>query len=186
MPKQVVYTQSLSFTFWTMPWGTASTYDQTTDTLVTQVRHQNNGYTYNVRIYDKNGTNVISAKYTDQNGLSVKTFNMSGVQKPARLEILDADNRTLYFANVGSPNYLTGIQTFANQYLTISGFNLLMLMPIVFAAMWTRNTVGVGTMMTVVMIMTMVWLGLFSLPEEVLYLMVFIAAVGMIAYKTFA
>jgi hypothetical protein len=169
-----------------MPWGTASTYDQTTDTLVTQVRHQNNGYTYNVRIYDKNGTNVISAKYTDQNGLSVKTFNMSGVQKPARLEILDADNRTLYFANVGSPNYLTGIQAFANQYLTISGFNLLMLMPLVFAAMWTRNTVGVGTMMTVVMIMTMVWLGLFSLPEEVLYLMVFIAAVGMIAYKTFA
>jgi hypothetical protein len=181
--KTVVYTQGLSFTFWTLPWGTNTKYDDTTNTLQTTVRAKSEPFTYYVKVYDRNGTKLIDNKYTGNTGVSAKSFNLTGIQKPARVEITDGSNHTLHFVNVGNANYLQSIQAFANQNLSIDGFNLLALMPLIFAAIWTRNTVGIGSVVTVVMIMTMVWFGLISIPDAVLYLMLFIALIGVIAYK---
>jgi hypothetical protein len=181
--KTITYTTNLSFTFWTLPWGVSSVYDPQTDGLVTMVRNSEINYTYNLRVYDRNGTLSLQQQYTNQNGLSTQSFNITGIQTPATLQILDQDNSTLYHTTMGYGNWLTAFQTFSNQHLTIDGFNLVAMMPLIFAAMWTRNTVSMGTMMTVVMIATLGFFGVLAIPEVLLYLMVFIAAIGMVAYK---
>lgn len=181
--KNLVYTTNLSFTFWTLPWGVSSEYDPDTGGLDTLVRSSEANYTYNLRVYDRNGTLSLQQQYTNQNGLSQNSFNITSIQTPATLQILDINNNTLYHATMGNGNWLTNFQSFANQNLTIDGFNLVAMMPLIFAAMWTRNTVSMGSMMTVVMIATLGFFGVLAIPEIVLYLMLFIAAIAMVAYK---
>lgn len=181
--KTLVYTTDLAFTFWTLPWGTSSEYDDSTSALQTLVRNSAANYTYNLRVYDRNGTLSLQQQYTNVNGLDIQTFNITSIQKPATLQILDESNNTLYHTTMGFGNWLDDFQAFSNQQLTIDGFNLVAMMPIIFAAMWTRNTVSMGTMMTVVMIATLGFFGVLAIPEIVLYLMLFIAAIAMVAYK---
>lgn len=184
MPKSVVFSQSLAFTFWSLPWGASSTYDQTTKNVQTIVRHETKPFTYYVNIYDVNGTVKTSVKYTESTELlDLHTFNTTNIGKPAKLEILDDNNSTLYFTTLGYPSSFSSVSSFFAQYFVVSGFNLLAMLPLVFAAMFTRNTVSIGTVLTVIMIATMGWLGLIAIPETLLYLMVFVAVVGMVAYK---
>lgn len=183
MPKSIVYTTNLSFTFWTLPWGVSSNYNDPTSALQTMVRSNEVNYTYNLRVYDRNGTLSLQQQYNNVNGLNVQSFNVSSIQSPRLLEILDAENNTLYHVTLGNGNWLDDFQTFSNQQLEIDGFNLVAMMPIIFAAMWTRNTISMGTMITVVMIATMGFFGVLPIPEVALYAMLFIAAVAMIAYK---
>lgn len=127
----------------------------------------------------------VNAGYTitsEESGLDIQLLDMSSVALPAKLIIKQSGN-ILYTANAGYPSYLSSIGAFFNQYFTIDGFNILFLMPIIFGAMFTRNSVGIGTGMTVVFIGTLSWFGLIVIPESVFLLMVFIAILGMIAYR---
>lgn len=184
MPKTITYTQNLAFTFWTLPWGTSHVYDQDSESISTKVRHKTQPFAYNVNIFDRNGTNVFSEYYTSNStGIDLKLFNLTGVQLPARLEISDDGNSTLYKASVGFPSYLSGVSSWFIEWFTIDGFNLLYMLPIIFAAMFTRNSVGIGTALTVVFIATLSWLGLIVIPELIIYLLLFISIVGLLAYR---
>lgn len=185
MPKTITYTTNLSFTFWSLPWGTSHLYDSDTNTIETLVRHSSTPYNYNVLIEDRNGTDILNNSYTTNSTLDTHLFNVTGVQTPIKLTISDGNNATLYFANMGTPNWTGAVVSFSQQYLTIDGFNLLFLMPLIFGAMFTRNTVSMGTVITVVFIATLVWVGVIPVPEVVVYLMFFVAAIGMIAYKIY-
>lgn len=185
MPKTITYTTNLAFTFWTLTWGTSHLYDQSTQNLQTMVRHKTQPFSYTVNVIDKNGTTLISNSYTSNTtGIDLHTFNTTGIDKPARVEILDDANKTLYFASLGYPSYLSGVSAWFIEWLTHDGFSLIAMLPIIFSAMFTRNTVGIGTCLTVAFIATMVWVGLLAIPEIALYALMFIAAIGVVAYKT--
>jgi len=49
--------------------------------------------------------------------------------------------------------------------------------------MFTRNSVAIGTGMTVAFIATLAWLGVIVIAEPILYLMIFVTVLGMIAYR---
>jgi len=184
MPKTIAYLSDLAFTFWTLPWGTSHTYDQDSTTLETKVRHSV-PYSYFVDVYDKDSVLVDSQEYTVSSGseLDIQDVDTSSIDLPARVIIMDNTNSTLYTATIGYPSYLSGVVAFFNQYFEIDGFNLLYMMPIVFAAMFTRNSVAIGTGMTVAFIATLAWLGVIVIAEPILYLMIFVTVLGMIAYR---
>jgi len=184
MPKTLTYSQNLAFTFWSLPWGASSTYDSTTQAVSTVVRHDTKPYTYYVKITDVNGTVKTNTKYTvSLDTIDTRSIATNTIGKPAKLEILDDTNQTMYFSTLGYPSSLSNVASFFAQYFTLSGFNLLAMLPLVFAAMFTRNTVSIGTVLTVVLIATMGWFGLIAIPEVILYLMIFVAIIGMVAYK---
>jgi predicted nucleic-acid-binding protein len=180
--KVVTYQQNLSFTFWTLEWGTSTQYNATSEVVQTLVRNKNVPFTYNVNIVDSGGNTIHSQQFVASD-LDIQPFNLTGVSKPARLIISDIENKTLHHVSIGTGNWLQDFQAFSNQHLTIDGFNLLFMMPLIFAALWTRNTVSMGTMITVVFIMTLVFVGILAIPDVLLYLMLFVAGIAMVAYK---
>lgn len=178
-------TSELNYQFWAFPLGANHIYNQTAEELQTQVRSNSPPYQYVTKIFDANDNIVLDTITNASTSVNLQTLNTTNYTKPLRLEILDYDNsnQTVYTANLGFGNYLASIALFINQYLTYEGFNLVMLMPLIFMAMFTRNTIGIGVVLTVVFIMTMVWFGLISLSEWILYGMMVIAVIGLIAYK---
>ena len=72
---------------------------------------------------------------------------------------------------------------FFHQYLSYQGFDLLSFIPLVFAAMFTRNTVGIGTALTVVLIATLSWFSIVVIPDQDIVIMIVIAAIAMIGYR---
>lgn len=184
MPKQITYLSNLAFTFWTLPWGTSHSYTQDSTSLETMVRHETLPFSYYVNIYHANGTLANSTSFTETTTpLDTQTFNTTNVDLPAKLVITDSLNSTLYVANIGYPSYLSGVSAWFNEWFEIDGFNLLYMLPIIFAAMFTRNSVAIGSILTVGMIALLSWLGLIVVEEVIMYLLVFVAVVGMIAYR---
>lgn len=184
--KVLPNTSELSYQFWAFPLGANHIYNQTAEDLQTQVRSNTSPYQYVTKIYDANDVVVLDQIINSSSDFNLQTFNTTNYTKPLRLEILDYDNsnQTVYTANLGFGNYLSGIALFINQYLVYEGFNLVILMPLIFMAMFTRNTVGIGTVLFVVLVATLVWFGVISLSEWVIYAMMVIAVIGLIAYKT--
>lgn len=184
MPKSITYLSNLAFTFWTLPWGTSHSYNQSATSLQTMVRHETLPYSYYVNIYHSNGTLANSTMFTESViDLDTQTFNTTNVDLPAKLVITDSSNSTLYVANIGYPSYLSGVAAWFNEWFEIDGFNLLYMLPIIFGAMFTRNSVAIGSLLTVGMIALLSWLGLIVVEEIIMYLLVFVAVVGMIAYR---
>jgi len=184
MPKQISYLSDLSFTFWTLPWGTSHRYNHTAYEVDTLVRHTTLPYSYYVDVLDKDG-NLVSSDYQTVTVSSPDTqnYNLTGIDFPAKLIIKDgSDNSTLYTAVLGYPSYLSQVGAFFNQFFEVEGFNLLYMLPIIFAAMFTRSSVGIGTGLTVAFIALLSWLGLIVIEETIIYIMVFVAIIGMIAY----
>ena len=184
LAKSVIASTNLAFTFWSLPWGTSHEYDQSTTSLLTQVRNENENFEYNVKIYHNNGTlanatNVVASTF----GVSLVTFNTTGIDLPARFEISDSTDKLLYYATIGFPNYFSGVSSFFAQFFVVDGFNLLYMLPIIFAAMFTRNSVALGTGMTVAFISMLAWLGVIAIDEVIIFALVFIAILGMLAYR---
>lgn len=184
MPKTLVYSSNLSFTFWSLPYGVSHTYDNDDDILLTKVRHDISPFNYTVKIYDSNNVEQFSQEYmSNSTTMDMQTINASGISKPSMLKVFNEAEDQIYYSNLGLPSYLSASVLWFNEWLTIEGFNLLFMLPIVFGAMFTRNTVGIGTMSTVAFIATLNWFGIITLPDVAIYLMIFIAVIGVIAYK---
>ncbi|QDI74091.1 hypothetical protein [Nitrosopumilus spindle-shaped virus] len=188
MPKVIIYSANLAFTFWTLPFGASHTFSETGDILTTRVRSDTNPFDYTVKIYHSNGTLYNSTLYsgvtTNSTTFDLRTFNASGADYPSRIEIYDDNNSLVYYATIGFPNYFSSVASFFAQWFVVEGFNLLYMLPIVFAAMFTRNTVGIGTGLTVVLISVLAWFGLIVIDEVMVYLLIFIAIIGLLAYRT--
>jgi len=187
MPKELVYSQNLAFTFWTLPFGASHVYETDTETLNTKVRSEVAPFEYTVNVSHANGTIYNSTLYsgvtTNSTTFDLRQLDITNVTKPGKLEIYDGNNKLVYYATIGVPSYFSGVASFFAQELTIEGFNILYMLPIIFAAMFTRNTVGIGTALTVASIALLSWLGLIVIEETIIYLLVFIAVIGMIAYR---
>ena len=184
--KSVTYVSNIAFTFWSLPWGVTHRYNATTAILDTYVRHSTTPFSYDVMLYDSDG-NLESANYeTSVTSLDHQTYNLTGYA-PSPLRMRVYDNSTgieIYNTYLDqNPKYLSSIRVFFEDYTSFAGWNFLLFMPIVFAAMFTRNTVGLGTVLTVLMIGTLNWLGIIDMPDEIVLLLIFIAIIGLIAYR---
>lgn len=184
--KSVTYVSNIAFTFWSLPWGVTHRYNATTAILDTYVRHSTTPFSYDVMLYDSDG-NLESANYeTSVTSLDHQTYNLTGYA-PSPLRMRVYDNSTgieIYNTYLDqNPKYLSNIRVFFEDYTSFAGWNLLLFMPIVFAAMFTRNTVGLGTVLTVLMIGTLNWFGIIDMPDEIVLLLIFIAIIGLIAYR---
>lgn len=187
MPKELVFTQNLAFTFWSLPWGAAHDYNQYDTTLNTKVRADIAPFSYTVNVYHNNGTIFNSTTYsgitTNATTFDQRTLNVTGVELPSRMEVLDNTGRIIYYATIGFPNYFSGISAWFTTWFTVDGFNLLYMLPIIFAAMFTRSSVGIGTGLTVAFISFLAWSGIIVIDDIVVYALVFIAILGMLAYR---
>lgn len=187
MPKNLIFTQNLAFTFWTLPWGADHNYNQPTSILTTKVRSDFSPFDYTVIVYHSNGTVFNSTLYqgitTNATTFDKRFFNASGADLPSRMEILDNSGKIIYYATIGFPNYFSATASFFSQWFVLDGFNLLYMLPIVFAAMFTRSTVGIGTGLTVAFISVLAWTGIIVIDEIVVYALIFFAILGMLAYR---
>jgi hypothetical protein len=184
MPKTIIYSSNLSFTFWSLPYGVSHTFAQQTETLQTKVRHDTTPYNYTIRIFDANNVLQYEQEFLSTNStIQTETHNATGITFPALLRVYDNDGNQIYYSTIGIPGYLSASVAWFSQWLTISGFNLLFMLPLVFGAMFTRNTVGIGTMISVVFIATLTWLGVLPIPDVAIWFMFIIAAIGIVAYK---
>jgi hypothetical protein len=184
MPKTLVYSENLSFVFWSLPYGVAHTFNSDSDILTTKVRHDTTPYNYTIRIFDANNVLQYEQEFLSTNStIQTETHNATGITFPALLRVYDNDGNQIYYSTIGIPGYLSASVAWFSQWLTISGFNLLFMLPLVFGAMFTRNTVGIGTMISVVFIATLTWLGVLPIPDVAIWFMFIIAAIGIVAYK---
>lgn len=181
--KAIPYISSLAATFWIYPWGVSHTYNPTTNNLQTIVRHTTTPYTYEVVVKHSNGTVFSNVTYNSLTSIDTQNQNVSAATKPASLIVQGSG--TLYQAFLGSPVSLASVSSFFNQYFTIQGFPLLSFIPIIFAAMFTRNTVGVGAVMTVVCIATLSWLSVIVIPDLYISIMMIISLMGLVAYRAY-
>lgn len=184
MPKTIVYLSELSFTFWSLPYGVSHTFNDTSTYLTTHVRHDTAPYDYNVKIYDASNVLQYNQNFTGSSSdIDTRNINATGIDLPAMLKVYDENGNQIYYATIGTPSYFSGPVAWFSEWLTIDGFNILFMLPIIFGAMFTRNTVGIGTMVTVVFIASLTWLGILPLPDIVIYFLVIIGIIGMVAYK---
>lgn len=183
MPKTITYSSNLSFTFWSLPYGVSHTFAQETETLQTKVRHDIFPFNYTIKIFDSSDVLAYTQEFNSTNEIDIQSINASGISRPALVKVFDIDNNQLYYATIGTPSYFSDSVAWFEEWLSIEGFNLLFMLPIVFSAMFTRNTVGIGTTITVVFIATLTWIGILPIPDNVIYFMIAIGIVGMIAHK---
>lgn len=173
---------NLPLNFWTLKYGASHVYNQSTNGLVTLVHTSAAPLTYTTIIKSSNGTIAVNATHTTPTIMDQRSYNITGVSKPASLYIYAGGN-LIYSAYMGSPVSLANISAFFNQYFSYQGFSLLSLIPIVFASMFTRNTVGIGIALTVVCIATISWMSIVVLPDVYIGIMILIAVLSMIAYR---
>lgn len=181
--KTIAYTQTIPFTFYTMNYGATSTYTPSTNGLSTTVRATNFPFTYTATI--KNSTGGITQIFTKTiNGtIDTHTFNVTNATKPASLSISISGAGQIYSTYLGSPFSFASAASFFHQYFNYQGFDLLSFIPVIFASMFTRNTVGIGTAMVVVCIATLSWLSIVVIPENAIVLMIIVSIIGLIGYR---
>lgn len=186
--KESVLATDLGFTFWSAPWGATHTYNTSTHILTTILHHSQTPYNYTLSVY--NGTNAViaSGAYTNVGAdLDTRTFNLTAYasQTPLKLQIFRDNGNLIYnqFIDNGGQwlaqfNSLVGTNTGS-----FAGWGLLMFMPVIFAAMFTRDTAGIGGGMIVAFIAVLVTFGLISLPPGAIWLITFVAIIGLLAYR---
>lgn len=183
--KTISYTNTLPFTFWTYPWGASDSFTPNTNGLVTTVRHTTAPFSYNIVLKNSSGTVFQNTTYTSNSTIDTQSFNLTGRAKPVSLYISSVTGgvNQIYSAFLGSPISLANTASFFNQYFSYQGFNLLAFIPIIFASMFTRNTIGIGVVLTVLCIATLSWLSVVVIPELDIMIMIVIAIIGLIAYR---
>lgn len=187
--KQSVLITDLGFPFWSATWGVASTYANSILTVI--LHHNTTPYSYDV--YVRNGTSatLIAEHYSNVgDDPNVTTYNMTSYlgQEPFKVQVFRNDTGfqvySKYFGQYGS--YLTGLQAqINNSFGTFEGWSILMFLPLIFAAMFTRNTAGIGGGMVVAFIGVLVFMGLVTLPDGAIWIITFVALIGLIAYRLY-
>ena len=183
--KTVAFTNLLPLTFYSLNWGVTDTFTPATNALQTMVRHTSTPYTYTVVIYNSTGAPALTQVFTGNSAVDTRNFNTTGISKPATLAVFAAGTQ-IYTSYLGSSLSLASVATFFHQYMSYQGFDLLSFIPIIFASAFSRNTVGIGVVLTVVCIATLSWLSIVIIPEQYFMLMIVVAILGLIGYRSFA
>lgn len=180
--KTIAYTASLPVNFYSFKYGASDSYVPSTNTLTTMTRSTVTPFTYTVIVKNSTGAVAVNQTYTTSSTLDTRTFNVTGVTKPASLSISVAGSQ-IYSSYLGSPVSLSSVASFFHQYFSYDGFDFLSFLPIMFAGMFTRNTVGIGVVLTVVMIATLSWLSVVVVPDTVVFISIIVAVIGLVGYR---
>lgn len=183
--KTITYTNTLPLNFYTFTYGATDTYTPTNNQLTTTVRAGTAPFTYNVVVKNSTGAVAINSTFTSNSTLTSQNFNVSTVTKPASLYI-SAGGNTIYTAYLGSSLSLSSVASFFHQYFSYDGFDFLSMLPVIFASMFSRNTVGIGAVMVVVFIATLSWLSIVVVPDMYVAIATFISILGMLGYRGFS
>lgn len=181
--KTLPYTNTLPLTFYTLRYGATHSYTPSTNALSITVRSSTSPFTYNVLI--KNSTGVITQNFTTTiNGtINTHNFNVTNATKPAGLFVSISGVGQIYSAYVGSPLSFASTVSFFHQYFSYQGFDFLSFIPLIFASMFTRNTVGIGTALVVVLIGTLSFLSVVVVSDTVVIVSMVVAVFGLIGYR---
>jgi len=182
--KTLAYTNTLPLSFFTLKYGVTESYVPSNNGLVTTFHTQSSPTTYNVLVKNSTGTVAINQTFTIPANQTIDTqsFNVSSVSKPAVL-VVNVGGNQIYSSYLGSPLSLSNMASFFHQYFSYQGFDLLSFIPLIFSAMFTRNTVSVGMALVVVLIATLSFLSIVTVPDTIIYVAIFIAAIGMVGYR---
>jgi len=115
--------------------------------------------------------------------IDTHAFNVTNSTKPASLYVIIPGQGQIYQAYLGSPLSLATTAAFFHQYLNYQGFDFLSFIPIIFASMFTRNTVGIGSALVVVCIATLSWLSIVVVPDTTIFITTVIAVLGLVGYR---
>lgn len=183
--KTVAYTNTVPFTFYTLKYGVTDSFTPSNNGLTTTFRTSSAPTTYTVIIRNATGTTAVNQTFTIPANQTIDTrnFNVSSVSKPASLSVTVGGNQ-VYSAYLGSSLSLASVASFFHQYFNYQGFDLLSFIPVIFAASFTRNTVGAGIVMVVLMIATLSWLSVTVVPEPVVYVSVFVGVLSLVGYRS--
>jgi len=181
--KTIAYASTLPLSFYTLKYGASSSYNPTNNGLTTSVRSATTPLTYTVTI--KNSTGAVTQTYTTTVNATLDThvFNVTNASKPASIYVTVPGGSQIYSSYLGSPLSLASTAAFFHQYLSYQGFDLLSFIPIIFASMFTRNTVGAGMALTVVVIASLSWLSVVVIPDTTVYIAIVIACIGIVGYR---
>lgn len=181
--KTLAYTNTLPLTFYTLRYGATESFSPTTNGLAVTTRSSTSPFTYNIII--KNSTGTITQNFTATiNGtIDTHNFNLTNTTKPAGLFVSVPGVGQIYSAYVGSPLSFASTVSFFHQYLSYQGFDLLSFIPLIFASMFTRNTVGIGVALTVVLIATLSFLSIVVVSDTVVVVSMIVAIIGLIGYR---
>lgn len=184
--KTVAYTNTVPFTFYTMKYGVTDSFTPSNNALTTTFRTDAAPTTYTVIVRNSTGTVALNQTFTipANQTTDTRSFNVSAVTKPAALSVTVAGNQ-VYSAYLGSSLSLASVASFFHQYFSYQGFDLLSFIPIIFASMFSRNTVGIGSVLVVVCMATLSWLSVVVIPETAIYVAIVVAIISMVGYRAF-
>lgn len=182
--KTIYYTNTTPLTFYSMPYGASSSYTAATNGLTITTRATTTPYTYTVVIKNATGTTTQTFSETINATSATHSFNVTNATKPASVSVSFTGAGVVYTAYMGSSLSLASVSSFFHTYFSYQGFDLLSFIPIIFASMFTRNTVGIGGALTVVLIATLSWLSIVVIPDTTIYIMIFVAVLSLIGYRS--
>jgi hypothetical protein len=140
-----------------------------------------------VIFYNATGSEIINDPITGASDLDVQSYNLTAyiAQEPIKVKYFNEDGKIFYNQWVTSGGgWLDSIRESVEENIgDFEGFGLLMFLPIIFAAIFTRNTAGIGGGMIVAFIGVFVTLGLLVIPLPILALIAFVAVIGILAYR---
>lgn len=186
--KEDVILSELGFTFWSARWGGSHIWDTDTKILTTIVHHNDVPYNYTVVVLNNTGNAIVNQTFTGVvDTLDTQQFNLTAFtgEGPFRVKYFTEEGQKFYdqyFEIEG--NWFAPFEGLVNDSLgTFSGWGILLFLPIIFAAIFTRNTAGIGGGMIVAFIGLIVVFGILTVPAGVLVLITFVAIVGILAYR---
>src|SRR5690606_10167088 len=144
-------------------------------------------YDYDVYIRNGTGHTLITQNYANvASEADVTTYNMTAFagQEPFRVQVYRNDTGAQIFSKYFGENggFLSQLQAqIDSAFGTFEGWSILMFLPLVFAAMFTRNTAGIGGGMVVAFIGIMVFMGVLALSEGAIWIITFVALIGLLA-----
>ncbi len=183
-PKTIAFVNTLPLTFYTMGSAATHSFTPSTNALSTTVRSTTIPFTYTVIVKNSTGSVTINSTFTSNSTIDTRNFNVSSTTKSAGLFISVAGVGQIYSAYLGSPVSLASVASFFHTYFSYQGFDFLSFIPLIFAAMFTRNTVGIGATLTVVLIATLSWLSVVVVSDTIIFIMMVIAILGLVGYRS--
>jgi hypothetical protein len=180
--KTLAYTDTLPLNFWTLPYGVSDTYTPQNNVLQTVFHSKIVPTNYTVIVFNSTGADAIVQSFVTNGTIDTQNFNVSSVSKPATLSVR-VNGQQVYSSFLGSPISFASVGAFFSTYFSYHGFNLLSLLPIIFAGMFTRNSVGIGAVAVVLLIASLNFFSLVVVPQTIVVIMMFVSLIGLIAYR---
>lgn len=188
--KEALLSTTLGFVFWSSPWGVTHTVNCTSHEFTVITHHTPAPYNFTTTVYNSTSNLILNdttnnASDPDSVTYDLDTFIVGDFDdnKPFTLYVFDENGMQRYKAYLCSTGgWLGDIATIWGDF-NFAGWGLLMFLPLIFAAMFTRNTAGIGGTMVVALIGSLVFFGVLELGENVIWLLTIVAGLGILAYR---